>query len=331
MRSRRFDSRMAWAWPRPHGEWRASMMGSPPPLCSTRPPRNQGSPAPSAASRERVVLHHGVVVHVGDGPALVGVQAQVREVADDDGLEVHHQVAAEGRVLQTGEQEDARRLDGTAGHDDELGVHRARGAVRPDELDAGGRAALCDDPAHVGLGHQLGPAGGHGPGAAAPPDRPWRGSGSRRTRSSRSCCRPAGRRRRCCWPPSAPRRDGARPSRPRRTTAPRRTSARRAASGRARTARRRRGWHPPDRPRRWPARPRRSTARARRSRAASRRRPRPPAARRWRRGGSPPPGSAAPCRRHGCRRPRPSWGWSSPRRRACARPRRRSAGTPAAR
>ena len=53
MRSRRFDSRMAWAWWRPQGEWRASMMGKPPPLCSTSPPRNQGRPASAAASRAR--------------------------------------------------------------------------------------------------------------------------------------------------------------------------------------------------------------------------------------------------------------------------------------
>ena len=47
--------------------------------------------------------------------------------------------------------------------------------------------------------------------------------------------------------------------------------------------------------------------------------------------GSPLRGNAGPCRRRECRR-RPRWsGWSSPRRRACARPRRRCAGTPAAR
>ena len=111
-----------------------------------------------------LVLHHGVVVHVGDRPPLVRVQEQVREVPDDDRLEVAHQVATEGRVLEPREEQDARRLDRAAGHDDELGVHGAGHAVGTDELDARRRAPLCHDTAHVGLSHELDPTCGHGPG-----------------------------------------------------------------------------------------------------------------------------------------------------------------------
>ena len=39
-----------------------------------------------------IVLHHGVVVHVGHRAPLVRVQAQIGEVADHDRLEVHHEV-----------------------------------------------------------------------------------------------------------------------------------------------------------------------------------------------------------------------------------------------
>ncbi len=136
-------------------------MGKPPPLCSTSPPRNHGRPASAAASRA-VVLHHGVVVDVSDGAPLVRVQTHGREVSDDDGLEVHHQVPAERRVVHPGQQQQARRLDGATRHDDQLGIPGARDAVRPDELDAGGSPALRDDAADVGLGHQLGPPRRHG-------------------------------------------------------------------------------------------------------------------------------------------------------------------------
>ncbi len=77
-----------------------------------------------------VVLDHGVVVHVGDGAALVRVQPHGREVPDDDGLEVHHQVLAERRVVQPREEEEARRLDGAARHDDQLGLPGVR-VARP--------------------------------------------------------------------------------------------------------------------------------------------------------------------------------------------------------
>ena len=65
-------------------------------------------------------------------------------------------------MLQAGEEQDARRLDRTAGHDHEVRVHRVRHAVGPDVLDPGGPAPTGDDAADVGLGHELGPAGRHG-------------------------------------------------------------------------------------------------------------------------------------------------------------------------
>ena len=42
---------------------------------------------------------------------LYGVQAQVGKCADDDGLEVHHEVLPERGVLEPREQKQARRLD----------------------------------------------------------------------------------------------------------------------------------------------------------------------------------------------------------------------------
>ena len=121
-------------------------------------------PWEARAGRRRpgaVVLHHGVVVHMGDGASLVGVQPHGREVPDDDGLEVHHEVLAERRVVEPREEEKARGLDGTPRHDDQLGLPGARDPVGPDELDASGAPAVGDDAAHVGLGHQLRPSRGH--------------------------------------------------------------------------------------------------------------------------------------------------------------------------
>ena len=297
---------------------------------------DQAAPEPRQTRAEgrfprRLVLHHGVVVHVRHGAPLVGVQTQLREVPDDDRLEVAHQVPTEGGVLHAREEEDARRLDGAARHDDELGVHGPGDAIGPDELDAGGPPALRDDPAHVGLGHELGPAGGHGPGQ----QRHRIALGVNRAAEERAEAAvvaggppvvgdAVGRRRRLV---------GMEPDLLRRGRRQHRAVHRRAraASGRDPSARRRTGWHRRVRPPRWPAPLRCNTARARRSRSASRRRRRPPGARGWRRAGSPPRGSAAPCRRRGSRLPRPSWGWSSPPRHACARPRRRCAGTPGAR
>ena len=200
-----------------------------------------------------------------------------------------------------------------------------------DVLDPGGPPALGDDAAHVGLGHQLGPPRRHGLGqqrhrVALGVDR----AAEEGAEAAVVAGRPAvvgdavGRRRRLVGVQADLLGGGRRQHR---------AVHRRARRHRVRA-------RPPGgervgalaaRTRRWPARPRRSTARARRSRAASRRRRRPPAARRSRGAGSPPPGSAAPCRRRGCRRRRPSSGWSSPRRRACARPRPPSGGRPAAR
>ena len=53
-----------------------------------------------------IVLHHGVVVHVGHGASLVRVQSEIGEVADHDRLEVHHEVTAQSRVVQSRHQKE---------------------------------------------------------------------------------------------------------------------------------------------------------------------------------------------------------------------------------
>ncbi len=111
---------MACAWRRPQGDVAASMMGRPPPACSTRPPRIHGSPARRGRGPRSVVLDHGVVVDVGHRRGPCEGAGAGREVPDDDGLEVHHEMAAEGGVFQPRQQQQARRLDGPAGHDDHL-------------------------------------------------------------------------------------------------------------------------------------------------------------------------------------------------------------------
>ena len=101
---------------------------------------------------------------MGDRTSFVGVQPHGGEVPDDDGLEVHHQVLAERGVIQPREKEEARGLDGTARHNDHVGLSRVGGSVPVDELDPGGPPALGDDATHVGLGHQLRPPCRHRPG-----------------------------------------------------------------------------------------------------------------------------------------------------------------------
>ena len=83
------------------------------------PPRRNGSPAACAACRGRGVADDGIVHEVGDVAALVRVQAE-REVAEDDRLDVEHQVAADevGRVADLAAQEQARRLERAARDDD---------------------------------------------------------------------------------------------------------------------------------------------------------------------------------------------------------------------
>jgi hypothetical protein len=109
-----------------------------------------------------VILHHGVVVDVRDGPALIGVETQIVEVADDEGLEVHHEVPPQCGVLQPRQEQEPRRLDGPAGHDDHLGLHGPLDPVGAHVVDPRGAAPLDAYPRDEGLGHQLGPAGRHG-------------------------------------------------------------------------------------------------------------------------------------------------------------------------
>ena len=121
---------------------------------------------------------------------------------DHDRLEVHHQVATDQVVADPRQQEQPRRLDGPAGHHHVAGVHRPLDAVGPDEVDPGGPPPGRLDARDEGLGAQLGPARRHHPLQQGDRDPPWRGSGTRRTRRTRSCCRPGGRRRARCWRPS---------------------------------------------------------------------------------------------------------------------------------
>ena len=99
------------------------MTGSDGPPCSTMPPRIHGNPAARAAARGLVVDDHGVVVHVGDGPAFMGMDP-LAEDPGRDGLEVHHQVAAHQGMLDSRQQQQTRRLDRPARQHD---VARARG------------------------------------------------------------------------------------------------------------------------------------------------------------------------------------------------------------
>ena len=186
------------------------MMGRPAPPCSTRPPRIQGRPASAGRRRDGLVADDHVVVDVGHRPAPLGVGAEGHG-AGHDGLEVGHQVAAEQRDGRRPDRSSRRGVSMAPAATTTWRAARNRlDAVGPDQVDAGGPAALDADPGHEGLGQQLGPAGGHGPHAAWRSGRPWRGWGSRSRRRSRSCCRPACRRRGRCWPRWAPGRGGSR-------------------------------------------------------------------------------------------------------------------------
>ena len=245
------------------------MMGRPAPPCSTMPPRSQGRPAAVAAARVASSPHDHVVVHVGDRPAPLGVGPD-RQRPGHDGLEVGHQVPAHQRVVEAGQEQQARRLDGAGGHHHVAGADDALDPVGADDVHPGGPSPLEPDPGDEGLRPGARPGRWPWPAAAWPPGRPWRGWDSRRRRRSRSCCRPVGRRRERCWPRWAPDRGDSRGARPPRRTGGRRTSEPPRAWGRGPNADRRRGWRPRSRPPRSAAPPRRRRARARRSRAASR-------------------------------------------------------------
>ena len=89
----------------------------------------------------RVVDDHGVVVHMGHGPALVAVQA-LGEDPDDEGLEVDHEVATHQGVVDPRQQQQARRLDRARGDDHMAGIDAAGGAVGTDDVHAGGTASV---------------------------------------------------------------------------------------------------------------------------------------------------------------------------------------------
>ena len=277
-----------------------------------------------------LVAHDHVVVDVGHRPAPLGV-GPVRHRAGGDGLEVGHEVPADQRVLEAGEQQQPGCLDGAGGHDHVPGGQEALGAVGADQVDAGGPSPVGPDAGDERLGQQLGPTGGHGPpehghrialgvdraaeegaeaavvaGRAAVVGDAVGGGGGR----IGVVAELLGRRHR----PGGP--EHRRPRRHREGARP--------GAGEGVGARRCRP-RPPTAP------PRRSTARARRSRAASRPPRRRAGARTGSAAGSRRAGTGAPCRRRGCPRP-PRWtAPSSPRRRRCGRRRPPRSGRCAAR
>ena len=162
MRSRRFDSRMTCACSLPHGEWRASMIGRPPPLCSTRPPRNHGSPAPAAASRERSSCTMASSCTWVTARPLWGCRRMVGKCPTT----IVWKCTMRWRPSAGCSMPESSRMRGVSiappATMTSLASMVCMRAVGVDVLDAGGPASLGDDPADVGLGHQLRPAGGHG-------------------------------------------------------------------------------------------------------------------------------------------------------------------------
>ena len=263
-----------------------------------------------AAARACVVGNDGVVVHLGHRSSPLTVEAEIGEPADHDGLKVGHEVPPDERMLEPRQQQQTRGLDGPTGHHHVTGIHGMLDAVRTDEVHSGRPFAIGADPGHERLRAQFGVAAqqcllqhGHrvalgvdgtaevraeptvvarrstivrlgigGPGGRVGVEPERNGCGRRQLRTVH------GRSRRHRVRTRSPCGEGVGPCLPRHTdpTAPRR----------------------------------RRTARARRSRGASRRPRRHLGDRRWTAGRSPLPGSAGPCRRHGCLRPRPSSGWS---------------------
>ncbi len=166
-----------------------------------------------AGSRSGFVGHDDViVVNVGHGPSLVGVDP-LRQVAEGQRLEVEHQVATDHRVVEAGQEEEAGCLHGPAGEDDGVGRLGVSLALGVDPLHTGGPAALATGCATRRSRAAARPDRSGGPAAAAPPGHPWRGWGSRNRRRTRSCCRPAGRRRGPSCIRWAPHRGGSRAAR----------------------------------------------------------------------------------------------------------------------
>ena len=115
-----------------------------------------------ASSRSGFVGHDDViVVNVGHGPSLVGVDP-LRKVAEGQCLEVEHQVATDHRVVEPGEQEEAGCLHGPAGQHDGVGRLGLSLPLGVDPLHTGGAATLDEDARHKGVGPQFGPTGQKG-------------------------------------------------------------------------------------------------------------------------------------------------------------------------
>ena len=158
---------------------------------------SRGARARSRSARHVVVDDHVVVVQVRDRPAAVAVQAE-RERADHVRLEVVHEVPADepGRVRDLRAQQQPRRLPRAARDDHDPRAHLVRVAVDVEVAHAARGAAARRRAAPARRTTRAGSRSDRCAArcAAARPDRPWRRSGSRRSRRTRSCCTRAGRR-----------------------------------------------------------------------------------------------------------------------------------------
>ena len=205
-RSRIGDSSISRVCARPGSVYMPSMIGWPPPPCSTMPGAEVGEPVLLRVRAALVVDDHVIVVQVRDRTAAVTVQAE-RERADHVGLEVVHEVAADEirRVRDLRAQQEPRRLPRAARDDHDARAsprarcRRRRGSARRVPCARSRRAARARRTTRAGS--RSGRCAARC--AAARPGRPWRRSGSRRSRRTRSCCTRAGRRREPSSRPSA--------------------------------------------------------------------------------------------------------------------------------
>jgi len=108
-----------------------------------------------------IVDEHAVVVEVGDRPTHVGMQT-LRHDPDVHRLEMHHEMAADERVLDPRQQKQTRRLDGSAGDDDIAGTEAALDTVGADDIHAGGLAPVGANPRDEGLRQKFGPTRAQG-------------------------------------------------------------------------------------------------------------------------------------------------------------------------
>ena len=127
---------------------------------------DEATPDPRQPRRRRrlprcVVAHDHVVVHMGDRPAPLAV-GPIGHGAGGDRLEVGHQIAADERVVELGQEQEPRCLDSTGGDDHVTGGQEPLLTVGADHVHPGGAAAHDAHPGHEGLRQQLRPACGHG-------------------------------------------------------------------------------------------------------------------------------------------------------------------------